>query len=82
MKFYPNRGLKINAKETRFSDPIDNLIYAVLMQAATDTQSCNERIANDAKEFLQNDGREYYEYLKTRPFAPPKRKYRTRKVLT
>lgn len=68
-----------STKQTRFADPIDNLIYAVLIQAATDSQSRNESIAYDAKEFLQNDGREYYEYLKTRPFTPPKRQHHAEK---
>ena len=67
--------IKNNSKETRFSDPIDNLIYAILLQAAHDTKSNNVDIANEAAEFLKTDGRKYYEYLKTRPFLQPCRDY-------
>lgn len=62
-----NVGIKINSVETRFKDPFDNLILAILLQAAKDCDSANTDIADEAKEYMKNDGREMWEYLKTRP---------------
>lgn len=62
-----NLGLKVNSVETRFKDPFDNLILAILLQAAKDCDSTNDSIADEAKRYMKNDGREMWEYLKTRP---------------
>ena len=62
-----NLGTKVNSVETRFKDPFDNLMLAILLQAAKDCESTNTDISNEAKEYMKNDGREMWEYLKTRP---------------
>lgn len=62
-----NLGLKVNSAETRFKDPYDNLILAILLQAAKDCDNVNTDIANEAKNYMKNDGRELWEYLKIRP---------------
>lgn len=62
-----NVGIKVNSVETRFKDPFDNLMLAILLQAAKDCDSVNTDIANEAKTYMKNDGREMWEYLKTRP---------------
>lgn len=66
-----NLGLKVNSVETRFKDPYDNLILAILLQAAKDCDNVNTDIANEAKNYMKNDGREMWEYLKTRPLNEP-----------
>ncbi|MBR3591256.1 MAG: hypothetical protein IKL46_00150 [Clostridia bacterium] len=66
-----NLGIKVNSVETRFKDPFDNLMLAILLQAAKDCDSTNDSIANEAKEYMKNDGREIWEYLKTRPQNSP-----------
>ena len=59
------------AKLMRYKDPFDNLIYAILLQAAVDldhdTYKEYDR-RSDAKKFLNSEyAYEMYEYLKTRP---------------
>lgn len=66
-----NVGIKVNSVETRFKDPFDNLILAILLQAAKDCDSTNTGIADEAKSYMKNDGREMWEYLKTRPQNEP-----------
>lgn len=50
----------------RYAEPYDNLIYAMLLQAARDAQSHNKALSEDAKDFLDNDGRLWWDYLKTK----------------
>lgn len=66
-----NLGIKVNSVETRFKDPFDNLMLAILLQAAKDCDSANDAVANEAKSYMKNDGREIWEYLKTRPLNEP-----------
>ena len=60
-------GTKLNSVETRFKDPYDNLLLAILLQAAKDCDNVNTDIAREAHEFITTDGRELWEHLKTRP---------------
>lgn len=62
-----NLGFKINSVETRFKDPYDNLLLAILLQAAKDCESQNASIAKEAHDFISTEGRELWEHLKTRP---------------
>lgn len=59
------------AKLMRYKDPFDNLIYAILLQAAVDLDHDTYKEPHrrgDAKEFLNSEyAYEMYEYLKTRP---------------
>lgn len=59
------------AKLMRYKDPFDNLIYAILLQAAVDLDHDTYKEYNrrsDAKEFLNSEyAYEMWEYLKTRP---------------
>lgn len=55
-----------NASGARYAEPMDNLIFAVLLQAAHDAKSKNPTLSNDAKKFLDNDGRLWWDYLKTK----------------
>lgn len=55
----------------KFKEPMDNLMYAVLIRAAADVsgyKDCNgahgrRYDGNEALEFLENDGKMIYEYL-------------------
>lgn len=69
---YPARVDSNNrAKLMRYKDPFDNLIYAILLQAAVDLDHDTYKEYNrrsDAKEFLNSEyAHEMWEYLKTRP---------------
>ena len=59
------------AKLMRYKDPFDNLIYAILLQAAVDLDHDTYKEYNrrsDAKNFLNSEyAYEMWEYLKTRP---------------
>lgn len=64
------------AKNMIYAEPFDNLIYAILLQAAHDTKSAAyERDRKSAALFLQGDGREMWEYLKTKPTYRKARRY-------
>lgn len=69
----------MNDKTTKnmiFAEPFDNLIYAILLQAAHDTKSAtDERDRKSAALFLQGDGREMWEYLKTKPTYRRSKRY-------
>lgn len=79
---------KSPSRWNKYKDPIDNLIFAVLLRAAADVSGYqdynsghNRRCTGtDAVEFLENDGELYYEYLKTRsekiPLTYAQKKYR------
>lgn len=57
------------AKEMKFVDPYDNLLYAILLQAAVDSQGDKYGVhcRDDAAKFLQSDtARDWLDYLKTR----------------
>lgn len=55
----------------KYKDPFDNLIYAILLQAAVDLDHDTYKEYNrrsDAKKFLNSEyAYEMWEYLKTRP---------------
>ena len=71
-------GTKLNSVETRFKDPYDNLLLAILLQASKDCDNVNVDIANEAREFITTDGRELWEYLKTRPLNQKENDYALR----
>lgn len=57
------------AKEMKFVDPYDNLLYAILLQAAVDSKGDKYGVhcRDDAAKFLQSDtARDWLDYLKTR----------------
>lgn len=59
-----------DVKTNRFKDPFDNLLYAILLQAATDSKGDKWGVhcKADADRFLQSEtARDWWEYLKTRP---------------
>lgn len=57
---------KSDASGARYAEPYDNLVYAILLQAARDAQSNNKSLSEDAKKFLDNDGLLWWDYLKTK----------------
>lgn len=64
-----NAGAK-DARTTRFIDPYDNLLYAILLQAAIDSKGDKWGVhcQGDAMKFLQSEtARDWWEYLNTRP---------------
>lgn len=64
------------AENMIFAEPFDNLIYAILLQAAHDTKSAvDERDRKSAALFLQGDGRTMWEYLKTKPTYRRSKRY-------
>ena len=56
------------SKYDKYQDPWDNLAYALLYSAMQDLKE--PRYKQSAIEWLDNEGREIYEYLKTRPLKP------------
>lgn len=55
-----------------YTTPLDNLMHAILIQAASDAngyldESKRYNNGNEAAEFLDTVGREWFEYLLTRP---------------
>lgn len=52
----------------KYADPWDNLAYALLYSAMQDLKE--PRYKQSAVEWLDSDGREIYEYLKSRPLKP------------
>lgn len=59
-----------------YGEPFDNLIYAILLQAARDVKNANdERDHKSAALFLQGDGREMWNYLKTKPTYRRSKRY-------
>lgn len=54
-----------NGISGRYKTPLDNLIFAILAQAAVDSK--NNLYKKEALTFLHGDGKEMYDYLKTRP---------------
>lgn len=54
-----------NGISGRYTTPLDNLIFAILAQAAVDSK--NIIYKEEALQFLHGDGKEMYDYLKTRP---------------
>ena len=56
------------SKFDKYADPWDNLAYALLYSAMNDLKE--PRYKQSAIEWLDGDGREIYEYLKTRPLKP------------
>ena len=64
------------ANNMLYAEPFDNLIYAILLQAAHDTKSAtDERDRKSAALFLQGDGHEMWNYLKTKPTYRKARRY-------
>lgn len=55
-------------KYDKYADPYDNLAYALLYSAMQDLKE--PRYKNAAIEWLDNEGRDIYEYLKSRPLKP------------
>lgn len=55
-------------KYDKYVSPWDNLAYALLCSAMQDLQEPRRKKA--AAEWLDNEGRDIYEYLKTRPLKP------------
>lgn len=55
-------------KYDKYENPWDNLAYALLYSAMQDLKE--PRHKKSAAEWLDNEGREIYEYLKTRPLKP------------
>ena len=55
-------------KYDKYENPWDNLAYALLYSAMQDLKEPRRKKA--AAEWLDNEGREIYEYLKTRPLKP------------
>lgn len=55
-------------KYDKYENPWDNLAYALLYSAMQDLK--NPRRKKAAAEWLDNEGRDIYEYLKTRPLKP------------
>lgn len=53
------------SKFDKYADPWDNLAYALLYSAMNDLKE--PRYKQSAVEWLDNEGREIYEYLKDRP---------------
>lgn len=56
------------SKYDKYKDPWDNLAYALLYSAMQDLKE--PRYENAAAEWLDNEGRDIYEYLKSRPLKP------------
>lgn len=56
------------SKFDKYADPWDNLAYALLYNAMNDLKEPRHKKA--AAEWLDNEGRDIYEYLKTRPLKP------------
>lgn len=54
-----------NGISGRYKTPLDNLIFAILAQAAVDSK--NPLYKEESLNFLHGDGKEMYDYLKTRP---------------
>ena len=57
-------------KNARFVDPWDNLLYAILLQAAVDSKGDKYGVhcQSNAAKFLQSDtARDWWDYLKSRP---------------
>lgn len=52
----------------KYENPWDNLAYALLCSAMKDLEDPRHKTA--AVEWLDNEGRDIYEYLKTRPLRP------------
>ena len=64
-----NTGQK-DVKNARYLSPWDNLLYAILLQAAIDSKGDKWGVhcQGEAMKFLQSDtARDWWEYLKTRP---------------
>ena len=59
-----------DARTSRYLDPWDNLLYAILLQAAIDSKGDKWGVhcQGSAMKFLQSDtARDWWDYLKTRP---------------
>lgn len=59
-----------DVKNGRYIDPWDNLLYAILLQAAIDSKGDKYGVhcQGNAMKFLQSDtARDWWDYLKTRP---------------
>ena len=56
------------SKFDKYADPWDNLAYALLCSAMQDLKEPRRKKA--AAEWLDNEGRDIYEYLKSRPLKP------------
>ena len=59
-----------DTRNNRYADPWDNLLYAILLQAAIDSKApkWGGDYTADANKFLQSDtARNWWEYLKKRP---------------
>lgn len=54
-----------NGISGRYTTPLDNLIFAILAQAAVDSK--NPLYKEESLNFLHGDGKEMYNYLKNRP---------------
>lgn len=56
------------SKFDKYENPWDNLAYALLYSAMQDLKEPRRKKA--AAEWLDTEGRDIYEYLKTRPLKP------------
>ena len=56
------------SKFDKYADPYDILAYALLYSAMQDLKEPRHKSA--AAEWLDSEGREIYEYLKSRPLKP------------
>lgn len=55
----------------KYADPVHNLLYAILLQAALDSDgytdtSFKHQDGSDARNFLNEYGKDFFDYLKTK----------------